>query len=1581
MASLSLPRVLQHRKSPVEIERENLVKNLTMSISKALSNVEMPIKVKHVRAAIIGTFHSNGGHAFWAIAIRQPIQDNRIVAWKFCHLLHKILREGHPLCCQHSMRHRAMLLEAGKLWGHLNDGYGICIKHYTKLLVTKLEFHDRNPRVPGSLSLRSGDIEKIGEGDINIYFQLAVEIFDYMDDIIALQATIFNSITTFCVSSMTSAGQCRLAPLIPCIQDSNPLYDMLVRVMFKLHANLPSDLLTGHRQRFNTLFHQLKSFYGQSRNLQYFVNLITVPKLPEAPPNFELQSDLGNYQTPVVVMPDSDPIENEPEPPAVGNLIDTVEATPPIPELPHHNSHQQVQSAAAPVVPVAQVMELERLIQERDDLIRHLQMETQRLSNHLKAITIEQRDVQCRMEDQIATLNAELTQSQGELTNLRFHKEELELRAQTTPNLEQRAQAEEERAKASEEKFLKLKTMYTQIRDEHVNLLRQHGEISKQLASSTKAAAEASKAKEELQGQLEELEQKQALVQNALQQSSNDARQEQEAIGEQLHTMTQRCESLQSRYDEMEASRQAEIADLRITLERLEGDLQTFQHDRETLCNEKGSLEEQLADIQNERDELCRKYQECMTKITEFELKTDNHAKEEELLRKLVDENSVKAQENSDEIEQLRMENDALKQKYAELETAKASQEEEFHRTHQAELLRFDSMQTEMNDKLTVLGSEKDTIADEKQQTSEQLLMLQSVSSQKQSDFESLEKDLKSVLEQKDHELEELNAKYRELEDKYQSLDANMERLLSEKETIESDLQDLLHQQEQTEAKLQAAFQKAVLLESALIDSKISGETALRTLLEACIKSSEKLTLRAIGENEMPGAGGTPTYFLMIAEELQEVLTKLKMVHESYVKDNSTNVESLARKVIIGAHLLASAHVQGMTVCNRSANIESGEPLQKTSEASTVTERITDLKAKLEEVTTMIVDLGKQTDGTENLGDMVESELSSMDKAIEEAASRIQEMLSKSRASDSGIKLEVNEKILDACTSLMQAIRILVQKSRLLQSEIVALGKGTASAKEFYKRNHQWTEGLISAAKSVAQGANFLVTAANKTVAGGAKHQLDLVVAAQEIAACTAQLVVASRVKAPRSSVNLTALGTASKNVTQATGIVVATAKDCSQRLEDSQDLDLGTLTVHQAKTKEMEIQVKVLELEQALQVERMRLASFRKKNYHQPTTYTDKGPKPDGGKFLAFDHITFYVGNAKQAASYYTTRFGFEDYAYQGLETGSRQLVKHAVRQNRIVFVFVSAYEPGHREIGDHLVRHGDGVKDVAFEVEELDVIVRRAKERGAKVVRDVWEESDENGTVRFATVQTYGDTVHTFVERHRYRGLFLPGFKPPPHQDVLLRMLPPAGLNFIDHVVGNQPDLQMESVAAWYEKMLMFHRFWSVDDSQIHTEYSALRSIVVTNYEETVKMPINEPAKGKKKSQIEEYVEYYGGAGVQHIALNTNDIISAIRNLRARGQQFLSIPDTYYDQLRERLKSSSVKIQEDLAVLQQLHILIDYDEDGYLLQIFSKNVQDRPTLFIEVIQRRNHNGFGAGNFKALFEAIESDQEKRGNL
>lgn len=342
----------------------------------------------------------------------------------------------------------------------------------------------------------------------------------------------------------------------------------------------------------------------------------------------------------------------------------------------------------------------------------------------------------------------------------------------------------------------------------------------------------------------------------------------------------------------------------------------------------------------------------------------------------------------------------------------------------------------------------------------------------------------------------------------------------------------------------------------------------------------------------------------------------------------------------------------------------------------------------------------------------------------------------------------------------------------------------------------------------------------------------------------------------------------------------------------------------------------------------------------------------------------------------------GFTKFAYCGLETGSRNVVSWIVKQKDIVFIFKSALLPGNAEHGPHIVKHGDAVKDVAFSVEDCRAIYKRAVEKGTTSVREPWTESDENGTITLATVRTYGDTTHTFIERGGWKGEnFLPGYKLLDTPDPILALLPEIELHFIDHVVGNQPDTEMESTAAWYEQMLQFHRFWSIDDEQIHTEFSSLRSIVVSNYDETIKMPINEPAAGKRKSQIQEYVDYNGGAGVQHIAMRSFDIIKTVGNLKARGQQFLTIPKTYYTNLREELKKSKVNIAENMDELERLNILIDYDDAGYLLQIFTKPMQDRPTLFLEVIQRNNHQGFGAGNFKALFTAIEIDQNERGNL
>ncbi|AEO71395.1 63557be7-636e-412a-b323-18c43326067f [Thermothielavioides terrestris] len=395
----------------------------------------------------------------------------------------------------------------------------------------------------------------------------------------------------------------------------------------------------------------------------------------------------------------------------------------------------------------------------------------------------------------------------------------------------------------------------------------------------------------------------------------------------------------------------------------------------------------------------------------------------------------------------------------------------------------------------------------------------------------------------------------------------------------------------------------------------------------------------------------------------------------------------------------------------------------------------------------------------------------------------------------------------------------------------------------------------------------------------------------------------------------------------------------------------------------------------------------------------SDYAVQSSSPNFSGYDHVTWWVGNAKQAAGFYNTFFGFKTVAYRGLETGSRYFASYVVANNDIRFVFTSPlrsakYLPNDepispedrhllQEMHEHLERHGDAVKDVAFEVDNVDGVYEKAVAGGAEAVQPPMTTGDkEHGHVRTAVIRTYGDTTHTLISRQGFRGAFLPGFRAVPASSATVT-LPEVPLARIDHCVGNQDWNEMVSACAFYEQCLSFHRFWSVDDSQICTEFSALRSIVMASPNDVVKMPINEPAPGKKKSQIEEYVLFNAGPGVQHIALLTPDIIASVSALRARGVQFIDVPKTYYDTMRVRLKTEkrNWELKEDLDVVERLNILIDYDEQGYLLQLFTKPLMDRPTVFIEIIQRNHFDGFGAGNFKSLFEAIEREQAERGNL
>lgn len=365
----------------------------------------------------------------------------------------------------------------------------------------------------------------------------------------------------------------------------------------------------------------------------------------------------------------------------------------------------------------------------------------------------------------------------------------------------------------------------------------------------------------------------------------------------------------------------------------------------------------------------------------------------------------------------------------------------------------------------------------------------------------------------------------------------------------------------------------------------------------------------------------------------------------------------------------------------------------------------------------------------------------------------------------------------------------------------------------------------------------------------------------------------------------------------------------------------------------------------------------------------------PTANDFLPIngtDYIEFYVGNAKQAAYFYRTAFGFKLVAYAGPETGVRDRASYVLQQNKVRFVLTTPMHPGN-DIANHINHHGDGVKTLALWVDDATTSWEETTKRGAVSVQEPTTISDDHGTVVISGIRTYGDTVHMFVERKNYSGVFLPGFQ----AMESTYNTTPAGLQYVDHCVGNVELGKMDEWVKFYEDVMGFKLLLTFDDKDISTEYSALMSKVVSNGSGYIKFPINEPAEGKKKSQIDEYLEFYHGPGVQHIAIATNDIVHTVTELRDRGIEFLRVPATYYDDLLDRVGS----IDEDIAPLRELGILVDRDEEGYLLQIFTKPVEDRPTVFFEIIQRKGAKSFGKGNFKALFESIEREQALRGNL
>lgn len=928
MASISLPRVLtQRRGGPIEVERENFWKAQAASINKAINNQETPVKEKHVRSAIIGTYHERGATTFWTVVQLLPLQGNPIVCWKFCHTLHKLLREGHPNVIPESRIHKSRLIELGKYWNHLKDSIGKLIFCYCNVLANRLDFHSKNPKFPGNLQLNDEQLESIGEMDINNFFQISVEMFDYMDEILSLQNAVFNSLDSARSNSMTNAGQCRLAPLIPCIQDSSLIYDYLVKLLFKLHSSLPPDILIGHRDRFYKQFKILQEFYKKACVLQYFKHLIQIPPLPEEPPNFLVKSDLSSHISPVVILPpqedlgDNDSVDLQ--------LVDTSS----IPNL------LDIETTNGSVSP--------DLLSEKDQIIEHLRREIEELKYEIQRLKVDHQKIVGEFQQQAVALEALVKDLQQQLLTKQQEVDALQTNmsalAANSTAAEKLVDAEQ-KCKANEVKFNKMKEVYNKLREEHIVLLRAKADVEKQFNSAKQVSQDTEKTKSDLEEQLSEL--------------SND-----------------------------KTALQLTVSELKDQVERLESEIHTGRKEAD-----------------NERRKIAT---------------------------------------------------DASDRQFA--------------------------------------------------------------------------------------------------------------------------------------------------------------------LLVGCLEEAENIIQKALNELDNPIAATMscpPEYLLSISSPLLELLDTLWQQNGTYNQTNE-DLQNLLKSVAGFSHFLGHLIIQGKAAANVLPDIDDGDKLTKACRKSgeDALLLLTSLKTKgsdsqgtdgMERVRSDIAAVrgiaealvaSQAAKAGDQVEDLVERELADMDRAIEEAANRIAQILAKSREAKTGVKLEVSEKILDACTALMRSIKVLVQRSKALQQEILDQGRGSATVKEFYKRNHQWTEGLLSAAKAVGIGAKFLVDAADKVVNGQAKFET-LMAASQEIAASTAQLVVASKVKAAPGSENLQHLSKASTEVRGCTGTVVATVKDCAQMMEDSDVMDFESLTLHQAKRLEMESQVRVLELENSLEKERIKLSALRKKHY-----------------------------------------------------------------------------------------------------------------------------------------------------------------------------------------------------------------------------------------------------------------------------------------------------------------------------------------------------------------------------------------------
>uniref|UniRef100_A0A3P8YRF5 Huntingtin-interacting protein 1-related protein n=1 Tax=Esox lucius TaxID=8010 RepID=A0A3P8YRF5_ESOLU len=1010
---------------------------MAVSINKAINTQEVAVKEKHARTCILGTHHEKGAHTFWAAVNRLPLSSNAVLCWKFCHVFHKLLRDGHPNVIKDSMRNKADLSDMSRMWGHLSEGYGKLCSVYLKLLITKMEFHVKNPRFPGNLQMSNRQLDEAGENDVNNFFQLTVEMFDYLECELNLFLGVFSSLDMSRSVSVTAAGQCRLAPLIQVILDSSHLYDYTVKLLFKLHSCLPADTLQGHRDRFQEQFKKLKSLFYRSSNLQYFKRLIQIPQLPENPPNFLRASALSEHISPVVVIPaeSSSPETEHMVDMVTEDLVDT--DVPNQPTAVVEPRFDDLFGTSASTDPFNFNSQNGMCKDEKDRLIQQLTQEIDSLKEELESFRLESGRLCQALRGRVSELEAELAeqshlrmQALGESEFLRAELDDLR-RVKEDTEKEQRSLTEIERkAVANEQRYTKLKEKYTELVQGHADLLRKNAEVTRQMTVARAAQDEVDCIRREMQEKVK------AAQENAERQEHDQVKQ------------------LQELQRELVSSR-AELETLRVTM--------------------------------------------------------------------------AASQQSSEE-----------------------------------------------------LGAQLSIMETEKAELVESL-------SKKEAELSGLGEELERI----------------------------QSSLANERESGVKTAEALQNQLNQKESREQA-------LESQLVAARWAT-------LQGAVEEAERIVTESLALLDDPAhisCTSSADYLASRCQASLDCLDRLHSARNAYLSDNS-GLSELVRAVTQFAHLVGDTIVQGSATSHMvpveqadalsdSVKACGGEALallaqMKEQESLAAADSAT-LRAALDGVLATAEKLRPR--GLElqqgELGDLVEQEMAATSAAVESAATRIEGMLNKSRAVDTGVKMEVNERILASCTDLMQAIKELVLSSKDLQRDIVESGRGAASMKEFYAKNSRWTEGLISASKAVGWGATVLVDAADLVVQGKGKYE-ELMVCSHEIAASTAQLVAASKVKADKDNANLGRLKLASRGVTQATAGVVASTKSGKSQIEEKDTMDFSSMTLTQIKRQEMDSQVSVLELETKLQKERERLGELRKKHYELAGVAEGWGEEDEG--------------------------------------------------------------------------------------------------------------------------------------------------------------------------------------------------------------------------------------------------------------------------------------------------------------------------------------------------------------------------------